>query len=282
METGTSGDRKAMKVRNKTVVVTGAGSGIGRALSLRFAAEGARVAVADLDELSARETAERIDGLAVACDVAKEADISDLVARAERRFGPIDLFCSNAGILVGEPGNVASASNEVWQANWDIHVMAHVYAARAALPGMIARGGGYFLQMISAAGLLNQIGDAAYSTTKHAALGFAEALAITHGDDGIKVSAVCPQFVATPMLGYGEGEGIDNGRGIIGPEQVADSVMAGLEEERFLILPHPQIEAYRQNKAADYDRWINGMKRLRRDVVGEPGTPDIKSLHRRI
>lgn len=232
-----------MDVKDKTIIVTGGGSGIGKALCVRFAAEGARVAVADLNGETARQTAEQIDGLAVICDVASESDIRHLVDRTELHFGPIHLFCSNAGILACEPGHAASASNEVWQANWNIHVMAHVYAARAVLPGMIERGEGYFLQMISAAGLLNQIGDAAYSTTKHAALGFAEALAITHGDDGIKVSAVCPQFVATSMLGYGEGEGIDEERGIIGPDQLADSVMAGLKEERFLILPHPQVEA---------------------------------------
>lgn len=271
-----------MKVKDRTVVVTGGGSGIGKALSTRFAAEGARVAVADLDEAAARRTADSFAGLAVACDVAREAGIQALVAATERHFGPIDLFCSNAGILKGEPDHAASAANEVWQANWDIHVMAHVYAARAVLPGMIARGGGYFLQVISAAGLLNQIGDAAYSATKHAALGFAESLAITHGDDGIKVSAVCPQFVATGMLGYGEGKGIDAERGIIGPEQVADAVIEGLAAERFLVLPHPQVEAYRQNKAADYDRWLAGMRRLRGKIIRETGNTDIQALHRLI
>lgn len=271
-----------MEVKDRIIVVTGGGSGIGKALCHRFAVEGARVAVADLDGENARQTAEQIGGLAVSCDVARESDIRGLVDRTERHFGPIDLFCSNAGILAGEPGNAASASNEVWQANWDIHVMAHVYAARAVLPGMIERGGGYFLQMVSAAGLLNQVGDAAYSTTKHAALGFAEALAITHGDDGIKVSAVCPQFVATPMLGYGEGQGIDVAHGIIGPDQVADSVIAGLKEECFLILPHPQVEAYRQTKATDYERWIHGMRRLRARIVGEVGTTDVKAMHKLI
>ena len=271
-----------MDVKDRTIIVTGGGSGIGKALCVRFAAEGGRVAVADLNGETAQQTAERIGGLAVRCDVTRESDIRLLVDRTEQHFGPIDLFCSNAGILAGEPGHAASASNEVWQANWDIHVMAHVYAARAVLPGMIERGEGYFLQMISAAGLLNQIGDAAYSATKRAALGFAEALAITHGDDGIKVSAVCPQFVATSMLGYGEGEGADAGHGIIGPDEVADSVIAGLKEERFLILPHPQVEAYRQSKAADYDRWIHGMRRLRSRVIGDVGTTDIKTLHRLI
>jgi len=269
-----------MEVKDKIVVVTGGGSGIGKSLCSRFASEGARAAVADLKGDAARQTAEQIGGLAVACDVTREADIRNLVDRTERHFGPIDLFCSNAGILAGEPGHAASASNAIWQANWEIHVMAHVYAARAVLPGMIERGKGYFLQMISAAALLNQIGDTAYSTTKHAALGFAEALAITHGEDGIKVSVVCPQFVATPMLGYREGEGVDEERGIIGPNQVADSVIAGLKEERFLILPHPRVEDYRQTKAADYDRWIRGMRRLRARIVGELGTTDVKAMHK--
>lgn len=271
-----------MDVKDKTIIVTGGGSGIGKALCVRFATEGARVAVADLNGETAQQTAEQIGGLAVRCDVAIESDIRHLVDRTEFHFGPIDLFCSNAGILAGEPGHAASASNEVWQANWDIHVMAHVYAAKAVLPGMIGRGEGYFLQMISAAGLLNQIGDAAYSTTKHAALGFAEALAITHGDDGIKVFAVCPQFVATSMLGYDEGEGMDAGHGIIGPDEVAESVMAGLKEERFLILPHPQVAAYRQTKATDYERWIRGMRRMRSRVIGEAGTTDVKTMHRLI
>lgn len=269
-----------MKVKDMTVVVTGGGSGIGKALSIRFAEEGARVVVADLNQEKAQQTADHVQGLAVACDVAKEADIQDLVARTERQFGPIDLFCSNAGVCLGEPDLATSATNAQWQANWDIHVMAHVYAARAVLPGMIERGGGYFLQMASAAGLLNQIGDAAYSTTKHAAVGFAEALAITHGDDGIKVSVICPQYVATPMLGYEEGDGFNDDSAIISAAQVADSVIAGLDEERFLILPHPQVETYRQNKAADYDRWLNGMRRLRSKIIGELGTTDLKAMHR--
>ena len=187
-----------MNVNDKTVVVTGGARGIGKALAIRFAKEGARVVVSDLKEETARRVAEPIEGLAVACDVSKESAVQNLVARAEDRFGPIDLFCSNAGVFFGEPDLATSAGNDHWQTCWDIHVMAHVYAARAVLPGMIERGGGYLLNMASAAGLLSQIGDAAYSATKHAAVGFAESLAITHGDDGVKVSVICPQFVATP------------------------------------------------------------------------------------
>ncbi|MEE2803272.1 MAG: SDR family oxidoreductase [Pseudomonadota bacterium] len=269
-----------MNVNNKTVVVTGAARGIGKALALRFATEGARVVVADrLFEL-AQETAAEIDGLAVACDVVREADIQHLVSEAQHHFGPIDLFCSNAGVCFGEPGTAASASNEQWQTCWDVHVMAHVYAARAALPGMIERGAGYFLQMVSAAGVLNQIGDAAYSTTKHAALGFAEALAITHGDEGIKVSAICPQYVATAMLGYGEEDDIADSAGLISPQQVADAVIAGLEEERFLILPHAEVEQYRQRKGSDYDRWVSGMRRLRAHIIKQLGSTRLEEIHK--
>ena len=269
-----------MNVHDKTVVVTGGARGIGQALSVRFAEEGARVVVADLLQENAQQTADQIQGLAVVCDVSNEAAIQNLVVQTEQHFGPIDLFCSNAGVCFGEPDLVTSASNAEWQACWDVHVMAHVYAARAVLPSMIRRGGGYFLQMASAAGVLNQIGDAAYSTTKHATLGFAEALAITHGDDGIKVSAICPQYVATPMLGYKEGDDVSHNPGIISPQQLADSVIEGLKAEHFLILPHPEVEKYRNRKAADYDRWITGMRRLRSNIIKELGTTRLESMHK--
>ncbi|MEO9463811.1 MAG: SDR family oxidoreductase, partial [Marinomonas sp.] len=179
-----------MDLKNKTIIITGGARGIGAALATRFAKEGAKLVVADLDEGAARATAAAIDGLGVACDVTKEADVQALVKRAEQHFGSVDMFCSNAGVCLGEPSHSASASNDTWALCWDVHVMAHVYAARAVLPGMIERGSGYLLQMSSAAGLLSQIGDAAYSATKHAALGFAESAAISHGGDGIKVSVI--------------------------------------------------------------------------------------------
>ena len=269
-----------MRLKDQVAIVTGGASGIGKALSIRFAEVGARVVVADRAEEQAKRIADQIQGLAVACDVAIEADIQNLVAQTEAHFGPIDLFCSNAGISFGEPASVTSAGNAEWQTCWEIHVMAHMYAARAVLPGMIERGGGYFLQMVSAAGLLNQIGDAAYSTTKHAAVGFAEALAITHGDEGIQVSVICPQYVATPMLGYEEGEDFGGYPGILGPEQVADSVIKGLEEERFLILPHPQVEKFHRHKATDYDRWIRGMRRLRSNIIDQTGATNLASMHK--
>jgi len=268
-----------MKVKDKTVVVTGAARGIGKALAQRFAEEGAKVVVSDLDEDAAKTVAEPLQGLAVACDVTKESDVKNLIQRAETHFGPIDLFCSNAGVFFGEPDLATSAENEQWQACWNIHVMAHVYAARAVLPEMIERGEGYLLNMVSAAGLLSQIGDAAYSTTKHAAIGFAESLAITHGDDGIKVSVICPQYVATDMLGYSEGDEFSGTPGVIGPEQVAEAVIDGLAEERFLILPHPEVEKYRQHKG-DYDRWIGGMRRLRRNIVESTGGTRLEDMHK--
>ncbi len=256
-----------MQVRDRVVVVTGGGNGIGKALCERFHAEGAKtVVVADLEQDAAQGVADSISGVAYALDVRDEAQIAGMVAEVEDRFGGIDLFCSNAGIIAGdgEPWHVTSAANATWQAMWEIHVMAHVYAARACLPGMMARGGGYFLNTASAAGLLNQIGDAAYSTTKHAAVGFAEALAITHGDDGIKVSCLCPQAVATRMIGSVENGGTAGVDGVLTAQQVADTVIEGLSAEQFLILPHSEVADYRQLKTDNYDRWLGGMRKLRR------------------
>jgi NAD(P)-dependent dehydrogenase (short-subunit alcohol dehydrogenase family) len=269
-----------MKLNDKTVVVTGGANGIGRALSKAFAGQGANVVVADRLAEAATATAAEIGGLGVACDVSREDDIQQLVAATEREYGPIDLFCSNAGICVGEPSHSASASNEAWQACWDVHVMAHVYAARAVLPSMIARGTGYLVQMASAAGLLSQIGDAAYSASKHAAVGFAESLSISHADEGIKVSVICPQYVATSMLGYEEGESIDQCPGVISVEQVADAVVKGIDAEQFLILPHPDVEQYIQFKTANYDRWLGGMRKLRRNIIGEIGSTRVEDMHK--
>ncbi len=258
-----------MELHDRVIVVTGGGNGIGRALCERFHQEGARkVVVADLEHDSAAAVAAAIDGDAFGVDVRDESQIQAMVATIEQRYGVVDLFCSNAGIIAldGEPWWATSAPNATWQAMWEIHVMSHVYAARACLPGMLARGAGYFLNTASAAGLLNQVGDAAYSTTKHAAVGFAESLAITHGDDGIGVSVLCPQAVATRMIGsVGDGEGGTAGvDGILTPQQVAEEVVTGLAAEQFLILPHKEVAIYRQRKADDYDRWLGGMRKLRR------------------
>lgn len=256
-----------MQVAGKVIVVTGGANGIGKALCERFHGEGAaHIVVADLEESNAQRVALAVDGDAYAVDVRDEAQLAAMVTEVEAKYGRIDLFCSNAGIIAGdgEPWWATSAPNQTWQAMWDIHVMAHVYAARACLPLMIKRGEGYFLNTASAAGLLNQVGDAAYSTTKHAAIGFAESLAITHGDDGIKVSVLCPQAVATRMIAGVEEGGTAGVDGVLSPELVASAVIEGLAEESFLILPHAEVANYRAHKTANYDRWIGGMRKLRR------------------
>lgn len=250
-----------MKIKDKVAVVTGGANGIGRALCSRFAAEGARgVVVADLDAASAAKTADEIGGISVALDVSNEIEIAALVKRAIEAYGAVDLFCSNAGI--GTPGG-ADEPDEVWERIWRVNVMAHVYAARAVLPGMLARGEGYILATASAAGLLAQIGSAPYSVTKHAAVAFAEWLSITHGDAGIRVSCLCPQGVNTDLLRRSAGGPGDFLRaGALEPEEVAEAVVKGIDEERFLILPHPEVAEYFRRKATDYDRWLRGMRRL--------------------
>jgi NAD(P)-dependent dehydrogenase (short-subunit alcohol dehydrogenase family) len=260
-----------MQIKDKIVIVTGGANGIGRGLCERFHQEGAaKVVVADLEQETAEAFAQTIDGDAYGVNVRDESQIAAMVADVEAKYGRVDLFCSNAGIIAGdgEEGYACSASNETWQAMWDIHVMSHVFAARACLPGMIARGEGYFLNTASAAGLLSQVGDAAYSTTKHAAVGFAESLMITHGDDGVKVSCLCPQAVDTRMIGGVEKGGTAGVDGILTPADVADAVVKGIEVEQFLILPHPQVDQYRAGKTENYDRWLGGMRKLRRRFMG--------------
>lgn len=253
-----------MQIKDKVVVVTGAASGIGRALCMRFAQEkAAAIVVSDVNEAGIAETVGRIGGqteaLGIPCDVGKEEDVNKLVQETLVRFDRIDLFCSNAGIFTPGDENV---STEAWQQIWDINVMAHVFAARAVLPGMLERGEGYLLNTSSAAGLLSQVGSAPYAVTKHAAIGFAEWLSITYGDRGIKVSALCPQAVRTAMTADSEEGGVAGLDGMLEPEQLADTVIQTLAEERFLVLPHPEVLTYMQRKAGDYDRWLKGMRRL--------------------
>jgi NAD(P)-dependent dehydrogenase (short-subunit alcohol dehydrogenase family) len=259
-----------MDLRDRVVVVTGGAGGIGRALCRRFAAEGAAgVVVSDLDEAGTRTVADEVGGLAVPANVAVEAEVANLVRRALDSFGRIDLFCSNAGILYdGGP----EVPNEKWQRIWEVNVMSHLYVARAVLPGMLERGEGYLLGTISAAALLNHLGAMPYAVTKAAALSLFEWLAINHGDDGIRVSCVCPQGVRTAMIA---GEGASNAllaAGALAPEEVATSVLEGVRAERFLILPHPEVAEYFQRKAGDYDRWLKGMRRLKaRTAAAESG-----------
>ncbi|SOZ38953.1 SDR family oxidoreductase [Cupriavidus neocaledonicus] len=266
-----------MEVRNKTVVVTGAATGIGRALALAFAQAGARgVAVADLNAAGAAAVAAEVQAVAPACqvfaqpvDVADAAAVQGLADMATQRFGQVDIFCSNAGIILRK-GLDASAGD--WQRIWEINVMAHIHAAKAVLPQMLERGDGYFVNTVSAAGLLSQIGSAPYAVTKHAAIGFAEWLSITYGDRGIKVSCICPQGVQTNML-FGE-NGERKGflqEGSVTAEHVAAVTLEGVADERFLILPHPEVLEYYRRKGQDYDRWLRGMRRLHDKVMQEFG-----------
>jgi len=257
-----------MDIRNKVVIVTGGASGIGKALCERFAKEGARaVVVADLDEAGAQAVASTIGGLGLGVNVASEAAMQQLVQTATERFGQVDVFCSNAGIIARADED---ASNTEWQRHWDVNLMAHVYAARAVLPQMIARGEGYLVQTASAAGLLSQVNAAPYSVTKHAAVGFAEWLSIAHGDKGIRVSCLCPQGVLTPMLLGKDGNQRAHsflGADAVTPEAVAIEVVNAMREERFLVLPHAEVLTFLQRKTTDYDRWIRGMRRLRAKVM---------------
>lgn len=257
-----------MEIKGAVCVVTGGASGIGESLCRALKTRGAKaVVVVDMNEADAKRVAGEIGGVAMKADVSKEADVQRVVADTEAKFGPIDLFVSNAGILVLDKGHAASCSNAEWERIWGINVMAHVFAARALLPGMIARKRGYFVNTASAAGLLSQIGSAPYSVTKHAAVGFAESLAITHGDDGIKVSVLCPQAVRTGMTRDSSDGGPAGGDGMLEPGHVAEVVCDAIEEERFMILPHPEVQTYMQRKTADYGRWIKGMQRFRKNFI---------------
>ena len=263
-----------MQVNGKVVVVTGGANGIGRALCEAFHRAGAaKVIVADIDVAAARKVAASLDGAAFKCDVAQEKDILHLIEETERLFGPIALFCSNAGIGAGfDPVsmNAGGTSDEPFMRSFAVHVMAHVYAARHLVPRFKVRGGGYFLNTISAAGLLSQVGSPAYSTTKHAAVGFAENLAISHKADGIKVSILCPQGVDTDML-RSIPKGPQSGDGDLSPAQVASDVLEGIERETFLILPHPQVLGYMGKKTDNYDRWISGMANIQAKLREEHG-----------
>ena len=265
-----------MEIDRKNVVVTGGASGIGRALARRFAADGASVTIADVNGDRARATAALVhsdgdgDGgtaIAIECDVRDERQVQGLVATAEQAFGPIDLFCSNAGIATsGGP----EAPDSQWTAAWEVNFLGQLYAVRAVLPGMLERGDGYLLHTSSAAGLLTTLGDAPYAVSKHAVVALAEWMSITYGDRGIRVSVLCPQGVNTAMLKgaseHAAGQQVMQVADVLEPEYVAQVVVDGLASEQFLILPHPEVLDYFQRKANDYDRWLRGMRRLQTRV----------------
>ena len=260
-----------MDVAGKVVVITGGASGIGRALAYRFADDGAKgVVVADLDQEGATDVATDLDNaIAVGCDVADPRHADVLISAAEQSFGPVDLFCANAGVAVG----VNLAAPVDWDLAFGVNVRAHIAAAERLLPGWLERGSGYFLTTASAAGIASQIGSAPYAVTKHAAVAFAEWLSITYGARGVGVSCLCPMGVNTPLLTDGLG-GEDSlgfrvvtaASHVLEPDQVADAVVDGLAAERFLILPHSEVLEFFQRKAADYDRWLAGMRRLQARV----------------
>jgi NAD(P)-dependent dehydrogenase (short-subunit alcohol dehydrogenase family) len=255
-----------MDIRGKVAIVTGGASGIGASLAKRFAQEGARaVVVADLEMDGAQEVAQEVGGLAVRCDVSREADIQSLVATTRERFGQVDIFMSNAGIL-GRLGGI-ELEDALWDKMWQIHGMAHVWAARAVVPEMIARGEGYFVVTASAAGLLNIVESAPYGVTKHAAVAFAEWLRIAYGRRGLRVSCLCPQSVLTGMTRGGTGSASVNG--VLTAEQVAGDVVDAMRDEKFLVLPHPEVAQYFVKKAEDYDRWLGGMQKLYAAHMGE-------------
>jgi NAD(P)-dependent dehydrogenase (short-subunit alcohol dehydrogenase family) len=254
-----------MEIRGKHVVITGAAGGIGRALVARMAAEGARgIVVADMDEAGAVDVARGVSGLGLGVDVGRESEITRLVAAANARFGPVDIFFSNAGL--GELGSGIDAPDEVWDRLWRVHAMSHVWAARAVVPDMVQRGEGYLVNTASAAGLLAHVAAMVYTVTKHAAVSIAEWLAINYRDAGVRVSCLCPQGVATRMLDAEKdpaGYEIMRQAGILQPEDVAEAVVEGIRAERFLILPHADVAEMMRRKAGDPDRWLSGMRRLR-------------------
>ncbi|MFZ7091021.1 SDR family oxidoreductase [Primorskyibacter sp. 2E233] len=272
-----------MRFEGRSAIITGAGQGIGRAIARALASRGVRVCVSDLDPISAQNVATEVGGIAVACDVRKADQIARLIEQASAGLGDIDMLCSNAGFARGSMLGPTSSPDDQWQDSWDVHVMAHLRASRLLLPQMISRGEGWLVNVASAAGLLSQIGDAPYSATKHAAVSLAQSLAIEHGDQGIHASVVCPLYVATPLLGYNADAPKDRPHDrVLTADDVAQAIVTGLEEDRFLILPHEEAGLYFRRRAEDMDRWIDGMRRLRRETFKDGAPETLNDLHRRI
>ena len=268
-----------MQLQETVVLVTGAGRGIGRALCREAKRRGAAgIVVADLDGALACATADELGGLGLQCDVADAAAVAGMVHAAEAHYGRVDVLVSNAGFGAQalDLDDALSAPDATWQRMWDVHVMSHARACRAALPGMLARGSGCLVNVASAAGLLSQVGDTPYSATKHAAVGLADSLAITYGDRGIQVCVVCPQYVATAVTGLEESTAVGALPGVLTVEQAATAIADGIEAGRFLILTHPEVLGFFQRKASDYDRWLTGMRRVR-DTARSGGFLKLKS-----
>jgi NAD(P)-dependent dehydrogenase (short-subunit alcohol dehydrogenase family) len=250
-----------MDLNDKVTIITGAASGIGAACARTFAARGARVVAVDINADGAQSIAREIGGIAIGCDVAREADVDNLVAETERRLGPVDVLFNNAGVATG--GDPLSTPIDVWNRQWQINLMSHVYAVRAVLPGMLQRGSGYLLHTASMAGILTSHGNLTYAVTKHAVVGLAEWLSITYHDRGIRVSLLAPLGVRTPMLGDPKSPFAQNAVGPIKePAEVAQMVVDAIDEERFLILTDPIAQKWMNNKNADLERWLRGMRRL--------------------
>lgn len=268
-----------MQVAGRICIVTGAGSGIGRAIAHALRDQGAEIIVSDINEAASNQVAAEVGGLSVPCDVTDPKAITGLFENARDWKGRVDLVCSNAGFAKGEPEGPTSASDDHWQQSFDVHVMAHLRLSRLALPEMLERGEGCLVNVASAAGLLSQIGDAAYSATKYAAVSLAQSLAIEHGAQGIHVSVVCPQYVATPLLGYNDAADGDQSTRILSPRNVADCLIEGLQNDRFLILPHPEVHDYALKRATDMERWIKGMQKLKAKVDAS-GSSDLKDFHK--
>jgi NAD(P)-dependent dehydrogenase (short-subunit alcohol dehydrogenase family) len=268
-----------VNIDGRIAFVTGAGRGIGRSLCREFKQRGAAgVVIADLDGALARSTASELGGLGVQCDVADEAAVQRATREALTHYGRVDILVSNAGFGVTELDldDALAEPNAMWQRMWQVHVMSHVFATRALLPGMLERGEGYLVNIASAAGLLSQVGDTAYSATKHAAVGLAESLAITYAERGVRVSVVCPQYVATAITGLDEKLPEGSVPGVLTVEQAARTIVDGLEREQFLVLTHPEVQGFFQRKAADYDRWLAGMRRIRAGLRTAGGFLKVK------
>ena len=268
-----------MDLRNKNIIVTGGASGLGEALALEFLKKNANVLISDINSKNLKVTANKLECEFEYCDVSKEKDVQNLVEKAFKRFGHIDIFCSNAGVVSNSKKINFIEGNNCWENALNVNLMSHVYAAKYLLPNMINRNQGYFLQIISAAALLSQIGDAAYSASKSAALSFAESLAINNGHLGIKVSAVCPQYIATPMLGMDK-DNFTNNKNLISAQTAASRIIKGLIEERFLIFTDDKTDKLFKKKSENYESWIIGMQKLKQKILDETGDLKINTVYK--